>query len=225
MKNVCDVTEPFKGELQYEIHACNLSYSIMGCSKSYENNNTYYCQYCWSNSDIFGCFGLRRKKHCILNKQYTPEEYFNLIPKIIDHMRNTKEWSEFFPLSHSTYAYNETVANEYFPLKKEEALQKGLKWHDDLGLTPQPRDDVQNCSKCHKNFILIPQEIEFYKKMNLDKPTFCFNCRHEIRFNLRPPRKLINRTCSQCGSTTKSCYSTEKANKIMCENCYLKTVY
>ena len=39
-----------------------------------------------SSSDCFGCVSIRNKKYCILNKQYTKEEYEELLPKIIAHM-------------------------------------------------------------------------------------------------------------------------------------------
>jgi hypothetical protein len=32
------------------------------------------------------------KQYCILNKQYTKEEYEELVPKIIEHMKKTGEW-------------------------------------------------------------------------------------------------------------------------------------
>lgn len=52
----------------------------------------YYSSYLAGCSDCFGCSGLRNKKYCILNKQYTKDEYETLIPKIIEHMTNTGEW-------------------------------------------------------------------------------------------------------------------------------------
>jgi len=35
-------------------------------------------------------------------------------------MRSTGEWGEFFPHELSPFGYNETVAQEYFPLTEEE---------------------------------------------------------------------------------------------------------
>jgi hypothetical protein len=83
-----------------------------------------YCIDCQYSKDCFGCVGLQRKQYCILNKQYTKEEYETLVPKIIEHMKSTREWSEFFPIEISPFTYNETVAQEYFPLTKAEVLSK-----------------------------------------------------------------------------------------------------
>jgi len=35
---------------------------------------------------------LKDSEYCILNKQYTKEEYNKLVPKIIEKMRETGEW-------------------------------------------------------------------------------------------------------------------------------------
>ncbi|NUJ98065.1 hypothetical protein HGA92_04745 [Candidatus Gracilibacteria bacterium] len=70
----------------------------------------------FSSSNIFGCVYVKNKSYCILNKQYTKSEYEALVPKIISHMMKTGEWGEFFPSSLSPFGYNETVAQEYFPI-------------------------------------------------------------------------------------------------------------
>ncbi|MDD3302344.1 MAG: hypothetical protein PHN31_02230 [Candidatus Gracilibacteria bacterium] len=86
-------------------------------------SNLIYCYDCVNNcSNCFGCVGLKNKSYCILNKQYTKDEYEELVPKIIEHMMKTREWGEFFPSSMSPFGYNETVANEYFPLSRENGI-------------------------------------------------------------------------------------------------------
>ncbi len=124
MKIACDVTEPYIGEGHYETHACNKNTKIIGCNKCFENTNVYYCQYCRNSNHLFGCFGLRNQEYCIFNKQYTKAEYEEVVGQIITHMQTTGERGEYFPSSVSTFGYNETVANEYYPLDKEEALKQ-----------------------------------------------------------------------------------------------------
>ncbi|NUJ97751.1 hypothetical protein HGA92_03100 [Candidatus Gracilibacteria bacterium] len=82
-------------------------------------SHTFYSMNCYSCNYLFGCIGLRNKSYCILNKQYTKEEYEALVPKIIEHMMKTGEWGEFFPSSLSPFGYNETVAQEYYPINPE----------------------------------------------------------------------------------------------------------
>ena len=107
-------------------------------------SQAFNLEYCWyiSNTrcdNLFGCVGLRNKQYCILNKQYTKEEYGELMPKIMKHMNDIPyvdskgrvyKYGEFFPPELSPFAYNETIAQEYFPLTKEEAVNKGYKWKE-----------------------------------------------------------------------------------------------
>lgn len=95
--------------------AC-ISWCWEGCT------DVYYCDTCISCSFCFGCIGLRNKSYCILNKQYTKEEYEQLVPRIIEHMMTTGEWWEFFPSSISPFGYNETVAMEYYPLTRADVI-------------------------------------------------------------------------------------------------------
>jgi hypothetical protein len=91
------------------------------------------------NKNIFGCVGLKNKEYCILNKQYTKEEYEALIPKIKQHMMDMPyvdklsrvyKYGEFFPSELSLFAYSESLANSYFPLSKEEAEKNGFRWKE-----------------------------------------------------------------------------------------------
>lgn len=96
-----------------------------------------YSQYCISSNNLFGCAGLRNKSYCILNKQYTKEEYEKLVPVIIENMKKhpyrdaqgrTYAYGEFFPVEFSPFSYNEAITQEFFPLEKSVAESKGFKW-------------------------------------------------------------------------------------------------
>lgn len=83
-----------------------------------DSRNILYSRTCcqWSH-DLFGCIWLRNKQYCIFNRQYTKEEYEIQVAKIITHMQSTWEWWEFFHPSLSPFGYNETVAQEYYPIE------------------------------------------------------------------------------------------------------------
>ena len=107
----------------------------------HEVNYTYACH---GSSNLFASIGLRSESYCILNRQYTKEEYESLIPKIIKHMNSMPyidkkgrvyKYGEFFPPELSPFSYNETIAQEYFPLTKEQAINQGYSWKD-----PEPRN-------------------------------------------------------------------------------------
>jgi len=193
----------------------------------------------------FACVGLRNKQYCILNKQYTEEEYNILVPKIIEHMRKTGEWGEFFSPSLSPFGYNETVAMEYFPLSKEEVLKLGFNWSDYEPPFPKVEkiipasklpeniadipDDILNwaieCEVTKKPFRIIKQELEFYRKHSLPIPRRHPDQRHLDRLALRNPRKLYERKCDQCHKDMITTYAPDRPETVYCEECYQREVY
>jgi hypothetical protein len=141
----------------------------------------------------------------------------------------------------SPICYNESPAGFYFPLDKEEVLARGWRWKD-----PDPRDyAAQNvhlpdtiseatdgilqqtlaCAQCGKNYRIIPQEIAFYRKMNIPLPRKCCDCRRGERFNMRNPRRLYLRTCAHCAKPTKTSYPPNRSERVFCIDCYLHEVY
>lgn len=204
-------------------------------------NEAYYSDYCVNCQYIFGCSNLHNKQYCILNKQYTKEEYESLVPKIIEHMKKTGEWGEFFPISLSPFAYNETVAQEFFPLNKEQALVLGGKWREEDKKEFQPQtvtipadvkdvpdsicSEILSCEITGKNYRIVPQELNFYKKMRLPIPRKHPDQRHIERISKRNPRKLFKRICDKCGTSITTSYPKECEVKVYCNECYLKETY
>lgn len=45
-------------------------------------------------------------------------------------MQKTGERGEFFSPFYSPFGYNESLAQEFFPLEKQEALSKGYAWQE-----------------------------------------------------------------------------------------------
>lgn len=193
---------------------CHLCHDIM------------YSSYCVSSNNLFGCIGLKHKSYCILNKQYTKEEYEDFRPRIIEHMKKTGEFGEYFHPKMSYFCYNETVAQEYFPLTKEDALARGYRWRekDPKNYLP-PTNEILACEDCGKNYKLQIQETKFYKQYHLPQPKKCPDCRHKSRLALRNPRMLFDRDCGKCAAPLKTTYASDRAEKILCEQCYLQTIY
>lgn len=205
-------------------------------------NDALYCDACHSSSNLFGCIGIRNGKYCILNKEYTKNEYETLVPKIVNHMKKTGEWGEFFPASISPFGYNETVAQEYFPIEETEIKKKGWNWRSEkvnkenyMGPVVEVPFDVHNiddsfcekileCESSGKLFRIIEQELHFYKKLHLPIPHKCPNARHLDRLAMRNPRKLWNRTCAKCSKEMQTTYAPERPEIVYCEECYLKEV-
>lgn len=232
-----------KCELCYETVSTINQYNTQHTFVSFYSKNSMYLDHCQGVEDCFGCSGLKKKKYCILNKQYTKEEYEKLKAKIIEHMKKTGEWGQPMPIRLSPFAYNETTAQEYFPLSKEEVEKKGWKWYeedkkdsayqgpeyklpDDIKDAPEDTvDKILACEKSGKLFKFIPQEIKIYKKHGLALPHNSFDERHMGRLRKRNPRLLNDRKCMKCGVDVKTTYSDNRPETIYCEKCYLEAVY
>ena len=231
-----------------------------------------YSYFCTRSSNMFGCVGLKDKQYCILNKQYSKEEYKELREKIIEHMnkmpyvdaaQRVYRYGEFFPPDMSPFGYNETVAYEYFPLTKTEAVDGKYKWKDaeeknykttvradELpdtidAVSDSITNEIVGCEhggtcnhKCKTAFRIIPQELQFYKRMNLPLPRLCPSCRHYERIAYRNPLKLWHRQCmcdykvyentikhqhhpdGRCPNEFETSYSNDRKEIVYCEQCY-----
>lgn len=97
LKDCLDVGMLFKSELLYEVieatdnYNCNFIYWCANC------RNCEYVMYCFDCEDCFGCFNLKRKKYHILNKPYEREEYFTLVAKIKNALREQGKYMNFLP--------------------------------------------------------------------------------------------------------------------------------
>lgn len=228
----------------YESQACGYDiYNLKFCVLCWSNcHDLLYCDHCFSTKNSFGCVGLKQKEYCILNKQYSKEEYETLLPKIIEHMKMSGEWGEFFPMELSAFDYNETLAQEWLPLTKEETLVSGLRWQegkkvDDYEgptvsipdsineVTDEIMKQILRCDVTGQLYKVIPQELKFYKKMGLPIPHRHPDQRHKDRMARRRPRILFDRNCGNCGTDIKTTYAPDRPEKVYCETCYLSLVY
>jgi len=185
--------------------------------------------HCRSSTNLFGCVGLKKKQYCIFNKQYSKDEYLKLREKIIAHMNEKPytdkqgreyRYGEFFPPEFSPFAYNETIAQDFFPLTKEEAEAKGYLWREpetreyqttvNAGDLPDAIEDVKDdmlqeiikCSGCGKAYRIIEMELAFYRRIKLPLPRLCPNCRFEARFKFVNPPKFWHSRCHCNGATS-----------------------
>ncbi|MFA5936999.1 MAG: hypothetical protein WC822_03930 [Candidatus Paceibacterota bacterium] len=245
------------GELSecYEGITCDHSSRNLFGIFSWKNQDVEYTHHCHSSKSLFGCVGIRNKKYCIFNKQYTKEEYEKLVLKIKQQMNDIPyidkkgivyKYGEFYPMELSYFGYNETVAGERFSLEKEEATSQNLNWQDNIQRTtgketlkpeniPESINDVEDsivdevlvCINCQRNYKIIENELIFYRKMKIPVPRRCFYCRHTNRMKRRNPFKLWHRKCMKegCQNEFETSYAPERPEIVYCESCYQQEVY
>jgi len=173
-----------------------------------------YSYICENADELFGCVGVRQKKFCILNTQYSEEEYRILRKQITADMKKRGEWGEFFPTQYSPHAYNDTLSQDFFPLTENEVLQKGWRWQHNQGGTHgketiQPEDipetiekisadivkQILRCKKCDKNYRIQKKELEILQSHHLPIPLECQDCRFALRLKRSYQPKLYKRQC------------------------------
>ncbi len=203
-----------------------LNNNCICCAVVWYSHDMTYCENCVSSHNLFGCIGMRHAEYCILNKPYSKEEYFALRERIIEHMKSTNEWGEYFPFSITPLAYNETIAQDYFPLTKEEVFSFGSRWKEKQknDYKPSSSKEILSCEACDKNYKIQKQELKFYKKMGLPLPEKCSACRYHQRMKLRNPRQLWDRKCDNCSAEIKTTFAPGRPEKVSCEKCYLNAV-
>lgn len=207
---------------------------------THSSREVEYTYACHNSSYLFGCVGLHSKQYCILNKQYTKEEYEALVPKIKQHMQDMPYkgtnnrvygYGEFFPFEISPFAYNETIAQEFYPIVDLEAKEKGYRWSmatkQEYKITKKSEElpdhikdvpdsilqDIIECAHqgnckdlCTKAFRIIEKELVFYRQMNIALPRLCPNCRHAERLAKRTKIKLWDGACD--------CHGAESSNGV-----------
>jgi hypothetical protein len=241
-------------ELCYETSVCgDKAYNLKFSWDCWPNvRDSEYSIHLKSCADCFGCVGLRNKQYCILNKQYSKEEYEALVPRIKKHMDEMPyvdaqgliyKYGEFFPIELSMFGYNNTPAQEQFPITKEEAVAKNYPWIEvakgNYAITMNASDvngdiaqvdesilkEVLGCGLCSGAYRVQVNELSFLKKENLPLPNMCPECRHKRRISDRLRPVLYHRICDNgCGNEFDTAYPPETKNPVFCETCYQNLV-
>ncbi|MCR4328409.1 MAG: hypothetical protein NUV53_02715 [Patescibacteria group bacterium] len=228
----------YKPEQSIElVSTLNMTYSGF-CNASHFCNHTWYSDKCNNSSNLFGCIAVNKKQYCILNRQYEKESFDKLRTRIIEHMTRAGEWGEYFPVGTSGFGYNETVAQEYFPLTEAEAKMKGFPWWDKPPGTrgketlkpyqiPDTIEEVQDslakeilvCG-CGRNYRIVGYELDLYRKMGVPIPRECPECRHLNRNKIAGERKLWKRKCTCAGEkSSNSLYTNTSKHFHDTEEC------
>jgi hypothetical protein len=208
--------------------------------------NTEYCMMVPGCEDCFGCCNLKKGKYCILNKQYSKEEYFKLREQIIKDMNNNPyidkkgreyPYGEFFPYDISLYDYNESFVIDYFPMTEQDAKDAGFRWREpeemphEVTLKPQDIPDsihdvdesilkeVLECVETGKKYRIAAAELQLLKRFGLPIPRKHPDVRHKDRLSCINRPGLYKRTTAD-GVEVMTPYAPDRPEKILSEKGY-----
>jgi hypothetical protein len=129
---------------------CQMELVYETCTAGVNASNIRFCVDAWPEarsveysdccrdgaSDLFGCISMRDKSHCVLNKQYAPQEYRELVAKIrkqmeenayTDKEERTYKYGEFFPPEFSPFPYEESSAQVLNPIFRNKEKLSGTR--------------------------------------------------------------------------------------------------
>ncbi len=227
-----------------EVVATGASSNVIGSYGVENSQDILYGFYIQKCKDCIGCDALKNGKYCILNKEYSKEEYERLREKIIKELTDADLYGLMIPMELAPFAYNETIAQDNMPMTRDEVLAHGYRWEDHIQKTedretmpPEQIPDhikdvpetitkeILRCLECARNYKITEQELSFYKKMHIPIPRYCFYCRHADRIRRRGPYKFWDRKCAKCEKNITTNYAPTRPEIVYCEKCYQQEVY
>ncbi|MFC1656025.1 hypothetical protein ACFL3C_04090 [Patescibacteria group bacterium] len=186
----------------------DLCYDVSYSHYMFNSNHIYwcgnskdceYCTNCFESENLFGCHYLKTKQDgfYILN-QKVDEDYYRETTKKIKKLLEEK----------GIYTLHDLL---YKDLSSEKVSC--------------PDDQLnRKCTICSKEFEIVPQEIEFYKKKGIKIPIYCPDCRAKQRVDLRNDRTMYKRSCDSCKNSLISTYPPESKYIVYCLKCYWKHI-
>lgn len=212
-------------------------------------SNMEYSALIIEGNNFFGCAALKKGEYCIFNKRYSKEEFKTLREKIVSHMNEMPytdkkgriyKYGEFFPPELSPWAYNQTLADRFFPLTQKGAEENGFNWsakkETEHAITKKASDlpdhikdakdevlrEVIECSKCKKGFKITATELSFLRDKKLPLPRMCPFCRINEKLDIWVNEfHLVGGKCEKCARMLEVSKSIAD-KKVYCRECYVK---
>lgn len=202
-----------------------------------------YCLFCANCENCFACAGLVGKKYCIMNQEYSPEEYHRRVADIKAALRADGSYGQLFPAYFSPCAYEESLASFYFPLSREEqvSLHFRVKKDDpieanDYLLASAVPDDASVSNEdifrqvffdtvAKKAFTVHSFDLEHSKRQNVPLP----NCFYAQRINenfswMHFDGAMRETTCAKTGQPIMTTLPKSLDGHIVSEPAYQRLI-
>ncbi|MCB9809502.1 hypothetical protein H6771_00815 [Candidatus Peribacteria bacterium] len=243
-QDTLDCVSPGLSQLTYLCCFVGLqAYEVRFSFSCYESHDLEYCAFCQNCENCFGCVGLRGKQYYIFNKPYSEEAYHALKAQLVEYMKSTGEYGQFFPGYFSPAPYDETISGYYWPLDKSQQEQLGFRYAapvekhnagyrsvEEIPDTPEGWTDsmyqhVYWDEVAGKPFQITKQDVAFAKKMGVPLPDSHYMRRIQENLRWMPfDGKLRTTTCAQSGKTIETSWPAAYDGRILSEEAYNQMV-
>lgn len=233
-KDAYDTDAGGGGELLYESDLPAFSSRMVGSYSAWNCQDSSYVSQTYRSKDCFGCSGLKDARYCILNKQYSKEDYEALVTKIKQHMIDTPYidklgnkyvYGDYLPAELSMFPYQDTEAQELYPLTTEQISEKNFIQKEiapDENTMPgipakelpdsifDVTDDILSqvivSKSSSKKYKITERELLFYRKYKIPLPRESFFDRHARRHKMASSFNLYERASDKSGASIISSY-------------------
>ncbi|OGZ85424.1 MAG: hypothetical protein A2599_02275 [Candidatus Staskawiczbacteria bacterium RIFOXYD1_FULL_39_28] len=76
------------------------------------------------------------------------------------------------------------------------------------------QQEIKTCQNCKQDFVIEPEDFDFYEKIKVPAPTFCPDCRMRRRFVWRNERTLYRNVCAKTGKKIISGFAPDSGLKV-----------
>ena len=227
------------------------SRNVKFCFRAWRCQNMEYCMDCYDSENCFGCVGLRKKKFCLFNVQYTEEEYWQRVDILKCAMLERGEYGEYFPADLSQNGFSYSPGELFFGYSQEEQTQFHIPFFDPLrGTMANPLQhtaEMMSISQLPDNsqdprmqelvgkpfydsilqrpFSIASHELAFYQSRELPLPNqhFLTRLRTLVRLSNSPFTDKLS--CASCQTTINAHRNgTFTDRKIFCRPCYQRFI-
>ncbi len=245
IKDVIDTVSPFSVERCYYSSMPQIDcYEIRFCNDVSNSKYMEYCIRCLNCQSCFACCGLVNKKYCILNKQYSPEEYEKLVLQIKEKMKQEGVHNQFFPGYFSANPYDESLAGFHWPISIEQQKNLGFRSKNieerknenylSISNIPDVHEGVSEgiCNKvfwdelAKRPFQINKLDIVFSKKNKAPLPDCFYISRIKENFSwMFCSAELRETTCAITGEKILTGLPEFLNGRILSRDAYLKEIY
>ncbi len=213
------------------------SVNLVNCKFMEYSINCTNCEHC------FACAGLVNRQFCILNKQYSEQEYHELKQKIKSHLKETGEYGQLFPGYFASCTYDESLAAFYFPLTLEQQKILGFRTNtlqsqnmDGYQPASAVPDSVENSNGVEnmvffdeiakKQFKIQTFDIAFSRQQHVPLPNTFYVRRIKENFAwLYYDGNFRETTCVKTGERVMTTLPRALDSRIISEKAYEKLMY